>query len=128
MPTPTSSSMTLKMPQLDSAIQPFGLKRPDGEPVGLDSLVEPGLLVLAMMEADTSPDPRLPMLRELGRSAAAYGGHLVVVSPGECGAGRQPEAAGIARWLNDGGERCRRTSNGSSASGNSAFRDRTFPP
>lgn len=104
MPTPTSSSMTLKMPQLDSAIQPFGLKRPDGEPVGLDSLVEPGLLVLAMMEADTSPDPRLPMLRELGRSAATYGGHLVVVSHGECGAGRQLEAAGIAQWLNDGGE------------------------
>ncbi len=104
MPTPTSSSMTLKMPQLDSAIQPFGLKRPDGEPVGLDSLVEPGLLVLAMMEADTSPDPRLPMLRELGRSAVTYGGHLVVVSHGECGAGRQLEAAGIAQWLNDGGE------------------------
>jgi hypothetical protein len=92
------------MPQLDQALQPFGLKRPNGEQVGLGSLVETGPLVLAVMEADTSPDPRLAMLREVGRSASTYGAHLVIVSHGECGAGRQLEAAGIATWLNDDGD------------------------
>ena len=56
------------------------------------------------MEADASPDPRLAMLREVGRSASTYGAHLVIVSHGECGAGRQLEAAGIATWLNDDGD------------------------
>jgi hypothetical protein len=91
------------MPQLDQALQPLDLKRPTGEQVGLDTLVETGPLVLALMEADTSPDPRLAMLREVGRSASTYGAQLVVISSGECGAGRQLEAAGIATWLNDGG-------------------------
>jgi HD domain len=92
------------MPQLDQALQPFELKSPSGDVVGLTSLVESGLLVLAMIEADNAPDPRLDMLRELGRSAPEFGANLVVVSPGECGVGRQLEAAGFARWLNDGGE------------------------
>ncbi len=91
------------MPPLDQTLEPFELKDGSGSAVGLDRLVSSGPLVLAALEGNDSPDPRLAMLRELGRGTADYGARLVVASDGDCAAGRQLEAAGIASWLRDAG-------------------------
>lgn len=90
--------------QLDQALQPFDLKTAAGDTVGLASLVESNMVVMAMVETDSSPDPRLDTLRELGRTAPALGAELVIVSHGDCGLGRQIDAAGFGKWLQDGGD------------------------
>jgi HD domain len=91
------------MPPLDRTLDPFDLSDASGAAVALDELVRSGPLVLAAVEGDASPDPRLAMLRELGRGAAECGSRLVVVSAGDCAAGRQLETARIASWLRDAG-------------------------
>lgn len=91
------------MPPLDHTLDAFELKDARGTAVSLDHLVRSGPLVLAALEGNASPDPRLAMLRELGRGTVDYGARLVVTSDGECAAGRQLEAAGIAGWLRDAG-------------------------
>jgi HD domain len=91
------------MPPLDHTLEPFELKDARGSAVSLDGLVSSGPVVLAALEGNDSPDPRLAMLRELGRGSADYGARLVITSDGECAAGRQLEAAGIASWMRDTG-------------------------
>jgi hypothetical protein len=91
------------MPPLDHRLDAFDLKDARGAAVTLDELVQPGPVVLAAVEGGGSPDPRLAMLRELGRGASELGSRLVVVSDGDCPAGRQLEAAGIAGWRRDAG-------------------------
>jgi HD domain len=92
------------MPQLDQQLAAFDLRTAGGAVTRLDALATHGPLVLAMIENDVSPDPRMAMLRELGRGAAENGARLVVVSPGDCAAGRQLDAAGIATWATDAGD------------------------
>ena len=60
--------------------------------------------MLAFLDADLSPDPRLPMLRELGRGAAELGVRVAIVSAADCAAGRQLEAIRMATWLTDAGK------------------------
>ncbi|MGN6378802.1 MAG: HD domain-containing phosphohydrolase [Gaiellales bacterium] len=91
------------MPPLDHRLDSFDLRDARGGAVTLDELVSSGPVVLAAVEGGGSPDPRLAMLRELGRGASEYGSRLVVVSDGDCPAGRQLEAARIAGWLRDAG-------------------------
>jgi hypothetical protein len=91
------------MPPLDHRLDAFDLKDAHGAAVTLDELVLSGPVVLAAVEGGGSPDPRLAMLRELGRGASELGSRLVVVSDGDCPAGRQLEAAGIAGWRRDAG-------------------------
>lgn len=92
------------MPPLDHVLTPFELRAPSGATVAIEELAESSPVVLALLEADRSPDPRMAMLRELGRGVAAAGARLVVVSAGDCSAGRQLEAARIAEWFTDVGD------------------------
>jgi hypothetical protein len=91
------------MPPLDHRLDAFDLKDARGAAVTLDELLSSGPVVLAAVEGGGSPDPRLAMLRELGRGASELGSRLLVVSDGDCPAGRQLEAAGIAGWRRDAG-------------------------
>jgi hypothetical protein len=92
------------MRPLDQTLPPFELKTAAGEKRSLDDLIESGPAVLAFLDADLSPDPRLPMLRELGRGAAELGVRVAIVSAADCAAGRQLEAIRMATWLIDAGK------------------------
>jgi peroxiredoxin len=92
------------MRPLDQTLPSFELKTAAGETRSLDDLIESGPAVLAFLEADVSPDPRMPMLRELGRGAAELGVRVAIVSAADCAAGRQLEAVRMATWLTDGGK------------------------
>jgi hypothetical protein len=92
------------MRPLDQTLPPFELKTAAGEKRSLDDLIESGPAVLAFLDADVSPDPRLPMLRELGRGAAELGVGVAIVSAGDCAAGRQLETVRMATWLTDAGK------------------------
>lgn len=92
------------MRPLDQTLPSFELKTAAGETRSLDDLIDSGPAVLAFLEADLSPDPRMPMLRELGRGAAELGVRVVIVSAAECAAGRQLEAVRMATWLTDAGK------------------------
>jgi hypothetical protein len=92
------------MPPLDHVLTPFELRAPSGAVVSIEELAAPAPVVLVLLESNRSPDPRLAMLRELGRGAAAAGGSMVIVSAGDCAAGRQLEAARIAGWMTDPGD------------------------
>jgi response regulator RpfG family c-di-GMP phosphodiesterase len=89
-------------PRLDAAVDPFQLKpADDGQPVGLDDLIESGPVVLALVEGGRTDDARAAMLRELGQRMAASPARLVLVSPGDSALGRQLSVVRVAEWLTD---------------------------
>jgi peroxiredoxin len=98
------TSPTPPMRPLDQTLPSFELKTAAGETRSLDDLIDSGPAVLAFLEADLSPDPRMPMLRELGRGAAELGVRVAIVSAADCAAGRQLEAVRMATWLTDAGK------------------------
>jgi hypothetical protein len=95
-------SSTRLMPQLDAALEPFGLISADGGQVRLDQLVTAGPAVLALVEGGSkADDSRVAMLRELGQRMRDMPARLIVVSGGESPVGRQLAACRAAEWMTD---------------------------
>ena len=76
-------SGTRRMPQLDAPLEPLRLTAAGGASVDLDALAAGAPVVLALLETEPEPGPRLDMLRELGRRLRGSGAQLVVVTPSE---------------------------------------------
>jgi HD domain len=94
---------TRAMPPLDRTLQPFHLVDGEGGRVALTALLESGPVVLAALDEGPSPDPRAPMLRDVAQGAGELGARLVVISPGDCPAGRDLQGEQLATWLTDAG-------------------------
>jgi hypothetical protein len=71
------------MPRLDAKLEPLRLTAAGGASVDLDALSAGAPVVLALLEAEPEPGPRLDMLRELGRRLHGSGAQLVVVTRSE---------------------------------------------
>jgi hypothetical protein len=89
------------MPRLDAKLEPLRLTAAGGASVDLDALAAGAPVVLALLEAEPEPGPRLDMLRELGRRLRGSGAHLVVVTPAESAIAKTLEAEALALCMTD---------------------------
>ena len=71
------------MPRLDEPLEPLRLTAAGGASVDLDALAAGAPVVLALLESQLEPGPRLDMLREPGRRLHGSGPQLVVVTASE---------------------------------------------
>src|SRR6185503_18104679 len=86
---PTRSG-TRRMPRLDAKLEPLRFTAAAGASI-----------VLALLEAEPEPGPRLDMLRELGRRLRGSGAQLVVVTPSESAIAKTLEAEALALCMTD---------------------------
>jgi hypothetical protein len=89
------------MPRLDAKLEPLRLTAAGGASVDLDALAAGAPVVLALLETEPEPGPRLDMLRELGRRLRGSGAHLVVVTPSESAIAKTLEAEALALCMTD---------------------------
>jgi HD domain len=89
------------MPRLDAKLEPLRLTAAGGASIDLDALAAGEPVVLALLEAEPEPGPRLDMLRELGRRLRGSGAQLVVVTPSESAIARTLEAEALALCMTD---------------------------
>jgi hypothetical protein len=94
-------SGTRRMPQLDAPLEPLRLTAAGGASVDLGALADGAPVVLALLETEPEPGPRLDMLRELGRRLRGSGAQLVVVTPLESAMARTLEAEALALCMTD---------------------------
>ncbi|MGH3073640.1 MAG: HD-GYP domain-containing protein [Gaiellales bacterium] len=88
------------MPRLDEPLEPLRLTA-GGASVDLDTLAAGAPVVLALLESELEPGPRLDMLRELGRRLQGSGAQLVVVTASESAIARTLEAEALALCMTD---------------------------
>jgi hypothetical protein len=89
------------MPQLDAPLEPLRLTAAGGASIDLAALAAGAPVVLALLEAEPEPGPRLDMLRELGRRLRGSGAQLVVVTPSESAIAKTLEAEALALCMTD---------------------------
>jgi hypothetical protein len=89
------------MPRLDAKLEPLRLTAAGGASVDLDALSAGAPVVLALLEAEPEPGPRLDMLRELGRRLHGSGAQLVVVTRSESAIAKTLEAEALALCMTD---------------------------
>ncbi len=89
------------MPRLDAKLESLRLTAAGGASVDLDALAAGAPVVLALLEAEPEPGPRLDMLRELGRRLRGSGAQLVVVTPSESAIAKTLEAEALALCMTD---------------------------
>jgi hypothetical protein len=89
------------MPQLDAPLEPLRLTAAGGASVDLGALADGAPVVLALLETEPEPGPRLDMLRELGRRLRGSGAQLVVVTPSESAIAKTLEAEALALCMTD---------------------------
>jgi hypothetical protein len=89
------------MPRLDAKLDPLRLTAAGGASVDLDALAAGSPVVLALLEAEPEPGPRLDMLRELGRRLRGSGAQLVVVTRSESAMAKTLEAEALALCMTD---------------------------
>ncbi len=89
------------MPRLDAKLEPLRLTAAGGASIDLDALAAGAPVVLALLEAEPEPGPRLDMLRELGRRLRGSGAQLVVVTPSESAIAKTLEAEALALCMTD---------------------------
>jgi HD domain-containing protein len=89
------------MPQLDAPLEPLRLTAAGGASIDLGALAAGAPVVLALLEAEPEPGPRLDMLRELGRRLRGSGAQLVVVTPSESAIAKTLEAEALALCMTD---------------------------
>jgi hypothetical protein len=89
------------MPRLDAPLEPLRLTAAGGASVDLGALAAGAPVVLALLEAEPEPGPRLDMLRELGRRLHGSGAQLVVVTAAESAIARTLEAEALALCMTD---------------------------
>jgi hypothetical protein len=89
------------MPRLDAKLEPLRLTAAGGASIDLDALAAGEPVVLALLEAEPEPGPRLDMLRELGRRLHGSGAQLVVVTPSESAIARTLEVEALALCMTD---------------------------
>jgi hypothetical protein len=89
------------MPQLDAPLEPLRLTAAGGASVDLGALAAGAPVVLALLEAEPEPGPRLDMLRELGRRLRGSGAQLVVVTRSESAIAKTLEAEALALCMTD---------------------------
>src|SRR4051794_19802821 len=97
---PTMSG-TRRMPQLDAPLEPLRLTAAGGASVALGALAAGAPVVLALLEAEPEPGPRLDMLRELGRRLRGSGAQLVVVTRSESAIAKTLQAEALALCMTD---------------------------
>ena len=89
------------MPRLDEPLEPLRLTAAGGASVDLDALAAGAPVVLALLESELQPGPRLDMLRELGRRLHGSGAQLVVVTASESAIAQTLEAEALALCMTD---------------------------
>ena len=89
------------MPQLDAPLEPLRLTAAGGASIDLGELAGGGPVVLAFLEAEPEPGPRLDMVRELGRRLRGSGAQLIVVTLAESAMARTLEAEALAVCVTD---------------------------
>lgn len=89
------------MPRLDEPLEPLRLTAAGGASVDLGALAAGAPVVLALLESELEPGPRLDMLRELGRRLHGSGAQLVVVTASESAIARTLEAEALALCMTD---------------------------
>ena len=89
------------MPRLDEPLEPLRLTAAGGASVELGALAAGAPVVLALLESELEPGPRLDMLRELGRRLHGSGAQLVVVTASESAIARTLEAEALALCMTD---------------------------
>jgi hypothetical protein len=89
------------MPRLDSPLEPLRLTAAGGASVDLGALAAGAPVVLALLETEPEPGPRLDMLRELGRRLHGSGAQLVVVTRSESAIAKTLEAEALALCMTD---------------------------
>ena len=89
------------MPRLDAKLEALRLTAAGGASVDLDALSAGAPVVLALLEAEPEPGPRLDMLRELGRRLHGSGAQLVVVTRSESAIAKTLEAEALALCMTD---------------------------
>jgi len=89
------------MPRLDEPLEPLRLTAAGGASVDLDALAAGAPVVLALLESELEPGPRLDMLRELGRRLHGSGAQLVVVTASESAIAQTLEAEALALCMTD---------------------------
>jgi hypothetical protein len=89
------------MPRLDEPLEPLRLTAAGGASVELGALAAGAPVVLALLESELEPGPRLDMLRELGRRLYGSGAQLVVVTVSESAIARTLEAEALALCMTD---------------------------
>jgi HD domain-containing protein len=94
-------SGTRRMPQLDAPLEPLRLTAAGGASIDLGALAAGAPVVLALLEAEPEPGPRLDMLRELGRRLRGSGAQLVVVTPSESAIAQTLQAEALALCMTD---------------------------
>src|SRR6185312_2877774 len=82
-------------------LEPLRLTAAGGASIDLDALAAGAPVVLALLEAEPEPGPRLDMLRELGRRLRGSGAQLVVVTPSESAIAKTLEAEALALCMTD---------------------------
>ena len=94
-------SGTRRMPRLDAPLEPLRLTAAGGASIDLGALAAGAPVVLALLEAEPEPGPRLDMLRELGRRLRGSGAQLVVVTPSESAIAQTLQAEALALCMTD---------------------------
>jgi hypothetical protein len=89
------------MPRLDAPLEPLRLTAACGTSVDLAALAAGAPVVLALLESEPEPGPRLDMLRELGRRLRGSGAQLVVVTASESAMAKTLEAEALALCMTD---------------------------
>ena len=89
------------MPRLDEPLEPLRLTAAGGASVDLGALAAGAPVVLALLESELEPGPRLDMLRELGRRLHGSGAQLVVVTVSESAIAQTLEAEALALCMTD---------------------------
>jgi len=89
------------MPRLDAKLESLRLTAAGGASVDLDAVAAGAPVVLALLEAEPEPGPRLDMLRELGRRLRGSGAQLVVVTPSESAVAKTLQAEALALCMTD---------------------------
>jgi hypothetical protein len=89
------------MPQLDAPLEPLRLTAAGGASIDLGALAAGSPVVLALLELEPEPGPRLDMLRELGRRLRGSGAQLVVVTRSESAMAKTLEAEALALCMTD---------------------------
>jgi HD domain len=89
------------MPRLDAKLESLRLTAAGGASVDLDAVAAGAPVVLALLEAEPEPGPRLDMLRELGRRLRGSGAQLVVVTPSESAMAKTLQAEALALCMTD---------------------------
>jgi hypothetical protein len=89
------------MPRLDAKLESLRRTAAGGASVDLDAVAAGAPVVLALLEAEPEPGPRLDMLRELGRRLRGSGAQLVVVTPSESAVAKTLQAEALALCMTD---------------------------